>query len=66
MADPIHQFEIQKIAVLGHIGGQEIALTNSAVFMAITVVGIWALRRSMHLAPASHVHGRVEHDHLHV
>ena len=43
MADPIHQFEIQKIAVLGHIGGQEIAFTNSALFMAITVVGIWAL-----------------------
>ena len=43
MADPIHQFEIQKLAVLGHIGGQEIAFTNSALFMAITVVGIWAL-----------------------
>ena len=43
MADPIHQFEIQKIATLGHIGGQEIAFTNSALFMAITVVGIWAL-----------------------
>ena len=43
MADPIHQFEIQKIATLGHIGGHEIAFTNSALFMAITVVGIWAL-----------------------
>jgi F-type H+-transporting ATPase subunit a len=43
MADPIHQFEIQKLAVLGNIGGQEIAFTNSALFMAITVVGIWAL-----------------------
>jgi len=43
MADPIHQFEIHKIATLGHIGGQEIAFTNSALFMAITVVGIWAL-----------------------
>src|ERR1700754_3852238 len=43
MADPIHQFEIQKIVSLGHIGGQEIAFTNSALFMAITVVGIWAL-----------------------
>ena len=43
MADPIHQFEIQKLATLGHVGGYEIAFTNSALFMAITVVGIWAL-----------------------
>jgi len=43
MADPIHQFEIQKFATLGHIGGHEIAITNSAVFMGITVVGIWLL-----------------------
>jgi len=43
MADPIHQFEIHNIVRLGHIGGQEIAFTNSALFMAITVVGIWAL-----------------------
>ena len=43
MADPIHQFEIHKIATLGYIGGHEIAFTNSALFMAITVVGIWAL-----------------------
>ena len=43
MADPIHQFEIHNIATLGSIGGHEIAFTNSALFMAITVVGIWAL-----------------------
>src|SRR5262249_48909628 len=43
MADPIHQFEIQKLATLGNVGGHEIAFTNSALFMAITVVGIWAL-----------------------
>ena len=43
MADPIHQFEIHNIVTLGHIGQQEIAFTNSALFMAITVVGIWAL-----------------------
>ena len=43
MADPIHQFEIHNIFPLGHIGGQEIAFTNYALFMAITVVGIWAL-----------------------
>ena len=43
MADPIHQFEITKFATIGHIGGHEIAITNSALFMAITVVGIAAL-----------------------
>src|SRR5262245_61385196 len=43
MADPIHQFAITKLVTLGHIGPHEIAITNSALFMAITVVGIWAL-----------------------
>ena len=43
MADPIHQFEITKLVTLGHVGGHEIAFTNSALFMAITLVGIWAL-----------------------
>lgn len=43
MADPIHQFQITKLMTLGHIGQYEIAVTNSTVFMAITVVGIWAL-----------------------
>src|ERR1700745_2033365 len=43
MADPIHQFEINKLVTLGHIGNHEIAFTNSALFMAIIVVGIWAL-----------------------
>src|SRR5262245_4671325 len=40
MDDPIHQFEIVKYFVLGHIGRHEIAVTNSALFMAIAVVGI--------------------------
>jgi F-type H+-transporting ATPase subunit a len=43
MADPIHQFEIKNLVTFGQIGGHEIAFTNSALFMAITVVGIWAL-----------------------
>ncbi|HMN51207.1 MAG TPA: F0F1 ATP synthase subunit A [Xanthobacteraceae bacterium] len=38
MADPIAQFQIKKIATLGHIGPYEIALTNSAVFMIAAVV----------------------------
>src|SRR2546422_9504160 len=40
MDDPIHQFNIVKYIVLGHIGGHEIAVTNSALFMAIAVLGI--------------------------
>jgi F-type H+-transporting ATPase subunit a len=36
-ADPIHQFQIDKIFTLGHIGGQEIAFTNSALFMLVAV-----------------------------
>jgi F-type H+-transporting ATPase subunit a len=35
--DPIHQFEIRKLFVLGHIGGVEIAFTNSALFMFAAV-----------------------------
>jgi F-type H+-transporting ATPase subunit a len=35
--DPIHQFEIKKLFVLGHIGGVEIAFTNSALFMFAAV-----------------------------
>lgn len=33
---------------------------------ALIVVGVWALRRSIHLAPTPHVHGPILHDHLHV
>src|SRR5216683_761722 len=35
--DPIHQFNISKIYTLGHIGGHEIAITNSALFMFAAV-----------------------------
>ncbi len=43
MADPIHQFEIKNFATLGRIGGQEIAFTNSALFMLLAVAGVSAL-----------------------
>jgi F-type H+-transporting ATPase subunit a len=33
MIDPIHQFNIDKIFTIGHIGNQEIAFTNSSVYM---------------------------------
>jgi hypothetical protein len=31
--DPIHQFQITKLFTIGHIGGQEIAFTNSSAYM---------------------------------
>jgi F-type H+-transporting ATPase subunit a len=33
--DPIHQFEIKNLFSLGHIGGYEIAFTNSAAYMLV-------------------------------
>jgi F-type H+-transporting ATPase subunit a len=38
--DPIHQFNITKIYILGHIGGYEISITNSALFMFAAVAVI--------------------------
>jgi F-type H+-transporting ATPase subunit a len=43
MADPIHQFQINNIVSLGEVFGHQIAITNSAVYMAITVLGTAAL-----------------------
>ena len=43
MGDPIHQFNIVKYFTLGYFGGHEIAFTNSALFMAIAVLGIGLL-----------------------
>jgi F-type H+-transporting ATPase subunit a len=40
--DPIHQFNITKFYILGHIGGHEIAITNSALFMFAAVFVIVA------------------------
>ena len=39
-ADPIHQFQINKLFTLGHIGGQEIAFTNSSAYMFLSVAVI--------------------------
>ncbi|YBW37896.1 F0F1 ATP synthase subunit A [Nitrobacter sp. TKz-YC01] len=35
--DPIHQFNIEPIFTIGHIGGQEIAFTNSSAYMFLAV-----------------------------
>src|SRR5258708_757394 len=42
-ADPIHQFAIHKIFTIGTVGGQEIAFTNSSLYMVIAVGVIGAL-----------------------
>ena len=39
-ADPIHQFEITKLFTIGHIGGHEIAFTNSSAYMFLSVAVI--------------------------
>jgi F-type H+-transporting ATPase subunit a len=39
-ADPIHQFEINKLFTIAKVGATEIAFTNSAMFMVIAVAGI--------------------------
>jgi F-type H+-transporting ATPase subunit a len=41
--DPIHQFQIKNLLTFGHIGGSEIAFTNSALFMLIALIVIAAL-----------------------
>ena len=41
--DPIHQFQITNLLTFGHIGGHEIAFTNSALFMLIALAAIAAL-----------------------
>jgi F-type H+-transporting ATPase subunit a len=41
--DPIHQFQINKLVTIGTFGGQEIAFTNSALFMLIIVLVVSAL-----------------------
>jgi F-type H+-transporting ATPase subunit a len=40
MIDPIHQFNIDKIFTIGHIGNQEIAFTNSSAYMFVSVAVI--------------------------
>ncbi len=59
MADPIAQFQIKKIVTLGTIGGHEIAITNSSVFMMAAVAVIVGLT---YLATTSRslVPGRVQ------
>ncbi|WP_375411769.1 F0F1 ATP synthase subunit A [uncultured Bradyrhizobium sp.] len=51
--DPIHQFNIQKIFTIGHIGNHEIAFTNSSAYMlvAVAIVALLMLATSRNLVP---------------
>jgi F-type H+-transporting ATPase subunit a len=51
--DPIHQFNIQKIFTIGHIGNQEIAFTNSSAYMlvAVIIIALLMLATSRNLVP---------------
>ncbi len=52
-ADPIHQFQITKLFTIGHIGGQEIAFTNSSayMFLAVAVISLLMLGTGRQLIP---------------
>ena len=41
--DPIHQFNIDNLFTIGHIGGHTIAFTNSSLYMLLTVAVICLL-----------------------
>jgi F-type H+-transporting ATPase subunit a len=41
--DPIHQFNIEPLFTIGHIGGRTIAFTNSSAYMLVTVAVICLL-----------------------
>jgi F-type H+-transporting ATPase subunit a len=58
-ADPIHQFQIHKLFTIGHIGGQEIAFTNSSAYMFLAV-GVVALLMIGGSAGKQLVPGRIQ------
>src|SRR5216684_9243534 len=52
-ADPIHQFQITKLFTLGHIGGQEIAFTNSSAYMfaSVAIISLLMIGTGRQLVP---------------
>jgi F-type H+-transporting ATPase subunit a len=52
-ADPIHQFQITKLFTIGHIGGQEIAFTNSSAYMfaSVAIISLLMLATGRQLVP---------------
>jgi F-type H+-transporting ATPase subunit a len=57
--DPIHQFELKPLVSFGHIGNQEIAFTQSSLYM-FAAVGIIALITVVATAQRSVVPGRMQ------
>jgi F-type H+-transporting ATPase subunit a len=57
--DPIHQFQIKNILTFGRIGGVEIALTNSALFM-FTALALISLLMLGATGPRALVPGRMQ------
>jgi F-type H+-transporting ATPase subunit a len=55
--DPIHQFNIEPLFTIGHIGNQTIAFTNSSLYMflAVAVISLLMLASGRQLVP-----GRVQ------
>ena len=51
--DPIHQFNIEPLVTLGHIGKYPIAITNSTVYMfvAVGIIGLLTLATGRQLVP---------------
>ncbi|HKU05982.1 MAG TPA: F0F1 ATP synthase subunit A [Bradyrhizobium sp.] len=51
--DPIHQFNIEPLVTLGHIGKHTIAITNSTIYMfvAVGIVGLLMLASGRQLIP---------------
>ncbi|MBY0254306.1 MAG: F0F1 ATP synthase subunit A, partial [Methylobacterium organophilum] len=57
--DPIHQFELKPLVSLGHIGHQQLAFTQSALYM-FAAVGVIALITIVATASRSIVPGRMQ------
>src|ERR1700755_1649317 len=51
--DPIHQFNIEPVVTLGHIGKHTIAITNSTIYMfvAVGIIGLLMLAPGRQLIP---------------
>ena len=53
MIDPIEQFNIEKLFTIGHIGGHEIAFTNSSAYMlgSVALISLLMIGPSRKLVP---------------
>ncbi len=51
--DPIHQFNIEPLFTIGHIGNQTIAFTNSSLYMlvAVAIISFLMLASGRQLVP---------------